>query len=442
MAQLLPISFENVADLTTLGVTSDFIRFGSTTLESDRFVTICGSGGAADTTMTIVDLANGCEVSRHPIKADAAIMNPASKVIALRAERALQIFDLDLKARVKASAIEEEVVFWRWISDRTVALVTTTAVFHWSVDGDAAPPEKVFDRHGDLGADDVQIINYQVSGDAKWSLLIGIFSAAGSAGAIGGKMQLFSVDKKLSQMLRGHAGVFTTLTPEGRGDDDPAQLLCFEEQKPDSPPKLFIMEVGRAKEKGREGTFRLTPAPIPVPSDAPNDFLVAMQASQEQGIIYAVSKCGYVYLFDVFTGRCLYRARITQGSIFATCPTAAMATDTDRATATAARNIGGILCITARLGQVLRVTLNVEAIVPYIRETLRDSTLAAALASRMGLPGAEDLLAEVAAGKAATAEAAAAAAAAAAADTAAADGARSSTQEPGSAIGSGCCCVA
>lgn len=208
-----------------------------------------------------------------------------------------------------------------------------------------------------------------MSGDAKWCLLMGI--RAGSNQNIDGQMQLYSVDKRVSQVLPGHTGVFTTITPEGRAD--PAHVLCFEDKKPDQPAQLFVMEVGREQ---KEGKFALKPQPIPVPPDATNDFPVAMQASQEQGIVYMLSKAGYLYLFDIFSGRCLYRARITQGTIFVTC----------------AASAGGILCITARQGQVLQVTINTQTLVPYILHgPLKDSALAISIASRMNLPGADDL---------------------------------------------------
>ena len=104
----------------------------------------------------------------------------------------------------------DAVVFWRWISPNTIAMVTDTSVYHWSIEGDSAP-KKVFDRHESLRAGN-QIINYQVSGDGKWSLLIGI--SAGAGGAIQGNMQLFSVDKNVSQALQGHAGIFATVKPD------------------------------------------------------------------------------------------------------------------------------------------------------------------------------------------------------------------------------------
>ena len=123
-----------------------------------------------------------------------------------------KIFNLELQARMKSATMTEQVLFWRWTSNNNIALVTAAAVFHWSIEGES-PPQKVFDRHQSL-AEGVQIINYQVSGDAKWCLLMGI--KAGANGSIDGQMQLYSVDKRVSQVLQGHAGVFTTITPEGR----------------------------------------------------------------------------------------------------------------------------------------------------------------------------------------------------------------------------------
>ena len=41
-----------------------------------------------------------------------------------------------MKSKMKAHAMTDEVHFWRWISVNTVALVTDTAVYHWSMEGE------------------------------------------------------------------------------------------------------------------------------------------------------------------------------------------------------------------------------------------------------------------------------------------------------------------
>ncbi len=72
-----------------------------------------------------------------------------------------------------------------------------------------ADKNQVFDRHASLAAN--QIINYRVSPDAKWLVLIGISSnpLAGQPGQnafkIKGAMQLYSVERGVSQPIEGHA---------------------------------------------------------------------------------------------------------------------------------------------------------------------------------------------------------------------------------------------
>lgn len=246
------------------------------------------------------------------------------------ANQQLQIFNLDLRSKIKGHAMASPVTYWRWISPVCIAMATAQSVFHWSIEGDAAPV-KVFDRNAGL-TEGTQIINYQVSRDGKWCLLCGI-SAGASPGVINGTMQLYSVEKAVSQMLQGHAGAFTVLKIPGR--DEPAQVLCFEDKKPDQPAKLFIMEVGRDK-SAPGGVFKVTPQNIPVAPDAPNDFPVTMNISRKHDVVYMISKMGFLYLFDVFSGKAIYRARITNDAVIA---------------ATEHTATGGVLGIT-RKGQV------------------------------------------------------------------------------------------
>lgn len=51
------------------------------------------------------------------------------------AGRTLQIFNIEMKSKMKAHNMTEDVTFWKWISVNTVALVTDAAVFHWSMEG-------------------------------------------------------------------------------------------------------------------------------------------------------------------------------------------------------------------------------------------------------------------------------------------------------------------
>ena len=87
------------------------------------------------------------------------------------AAKTLQIFNIEMKSKMKAHTMTDDVTFWKWISLNTVALVTDNAVYHWSMEGDSQPI-KVFDRHSSLAG--CQIINYRTDAKQKWLLLIGI----------------------------------------------------------------------------------------------------------------------------------------------------------------------------------------------------------------------------------------------------------------------------
>lgn len=102
--------------------------------------------------MIIIDLKNNNNVTRRPIKADSAIMHWTKQIIALRAQaRTLQIFDLEAKQKLKSATMNEDVVFWKWISERELGLVTDTAVYHWDIfDATQAAPVEVFKRNANL----------------------------------------------------------------------------------------------------------------------------------------------------------------------------------------------------------------------------------------------------------------------------------------------------
>lgn len=73
-------------------------------------------------------------------------------IIALKAQsRTVQIFDLDNKKKLKSSTMNEDVVFWKWISESALGLVTDAAIYHWDVFNENEPnPVKITDRHANL----------------------------------------------------------------------------------------------------------------------------------------------------------------------------------------------------------------------------------------------------------------------------------------------------
>lgn len=140
---VLPISFSEVLSLPALGIAQSDIVFKNVSLSSSKFIIIREEGKSS---VAIVDTATK-NILRLPVAVDGAIMNPLSKVVALRAGGNLQIYNLEMKTKMKTTTVKEgeNVVYWKWLDNKTIAIVTESSVFHWSMDGDAAP-QKIFDR--------------------------------------------------------------------------------------------------------------------------------------------------------------------------------------------------------------------------------------------------------------------------------------------------------
>lgn len=74
--------------LQNLGINPANIGFSTLTMESDKFICIREKVGE-QAQVVIIDLADPNTPLRRPISAESAIMNPASKVIALKGENCM-----------------------------------------------------------------------------------------------------------------------------------------------------------------------------------------------------------------------------------------------------------------------------------------------------------------------------------------------------------------
>jgi clathrin heavy chain len=353
--------------LTNVGINQQYISFSSLTMESEKYICV-REEVSGQVQVVIIDMANPTEPQRRPITAESAIMNPVSKVIALKAGNYLQIFNMEMKSKMKSHQLTDPVVFWKWISPATVAMVTGSAVFHWSMEGQSEPV-KMFDRHATLN--DTQIINYKVSSSEKWMVLIGIKSEPGTNRIIGA-MQLYSKEKNVSQPIEGHAAAFADLTVEG--GSTPSTLFTFA-AKTSAGAKLHVIEVAPGTKAEGTPPFGKKNTDIFFPPEAAQDFPVAMQISQKYSVVYMVTKFGYLHVYDLESATLIYMNRISAETIFVTAPHEAT---------------GGIVGVN-RKGQVLCVTIDEANLVPYVCKQLNNFPLAIRLAVKNNLPGAEQL---------------------------------------------------
>ena len=250
-------------------------------MESDKYICI-REETPQGASLTVVDLTNNNEVSRIPMGAESTIMNPESKIVALRKGPALQVFNLDTKSKVSSFKLPDNSVvsYWRWIDAKTIAIITQTSVFHWCIEGESNP-RKVMDRHPNLAQ--CQIINYRVSPDQKWCMIVGI--GKGAENSIAGTIQLYSVDNKKSQILASHCGGFVNVDNQtAKG-----QLFTFIEKKGPQPAcKYYAMEVGKP------GGFKIKPVEFAFPAEAAKDFPVSMEIDEKRCLSYVMTKMGFV----------------------------------------------------------------------------------------------------------------------------------------------------
>jgi len=363
MAQMLPIRFQEHLQLQNVGINAANIGFSTLTMESDKFICIREKVGD-QAQVVIIDMNDAQNPIRRPISADSAIMNPTSKVIALKAGKTLQIFNIEMKSKMKAHNMVEDVTFWKWISVNTIGLVTENAVYHWTMEGDSQPT-KVFDRHSSLAG--CQIINYRTDHKQQWLLLIGI---SAQQNRVVGAMQLYSVERKVSQPIEGHAAAFSQFKMDGNPEQ--STLFCFGVRGAQGG-KLHIIEVGTPPTGNQP--FQKKAVDVFFPPEAQNDFPVAMQVSSKYDVIFLITKYGYIHLYDLESGVCIYMNRISGDTIFVTA---------------AHEPSSGIIGVN-RKGQVLSVSVEEDNLIPYITNTLQNPDLALRLAVRNNLAGAEDL---------------------------------------------------
>lgn len=102
-------------------------------------------------------------------------------------------------------------------------------------------------------------------------------------------MQLYSVERKCSQPIEGHAASFAQFKMEG--NPEPSTLFCFAVRSAQGG-KLHIIEVGQPPAGNQQFTKKA--ADVFFPPEAQNDFPVAMQVC----IFYCGLRFSYLVIIN------------------------------------------------------------------------------------------------------------------------------------------------
>lgn len=345
---------------TVDGLRPGTVSFRTLSMESDKFACVRDVQPDKQPSLVVVDTERRIS-ERHNIKdAEAAIMNPDSRILALRSGRQLQVFNIEIKDRILGHTMEEDVVFWRWLDATTIALVTTSSVYHWKTEsGSNTPPEKMFDRNDPS----IKILNYKTDDVKQWLMLNG---CSQGANVLEGKTQLYSVSRNASVNLDGFAGTFVRM-PTNLDPSPNNNILCLA-----SGSNLLIKELPTAEKTDREKMINLNNAITG--TTGPVDFPVVMHVTPHK-LLMIITSQGNLLLHDVLTGASLHTEKVSANTVFA---------------GVAHRSTGGVQCANNN-GSIFSVSIDNFSIVPFLKNTLGNVDLALRVAGNAGLGGVDDL---------------------------------------------------
>mmetsp|Transcript_42348 Transcript_42348/g.49341 ORF Transcript_42348/g.49341 Transcript_42348/m.49341 type:complete len:829 (+) Transcript_42348:10-2496(+) len=370
MDDSLPIRYTQAYNLTDLGLSKDLFKPGNLGFESEKYISMKEAGE-----LVIIDIGAGFAVTRKTMKAEHILVHPVNLIIAARAKAAsgsnfIQIFDMKNEKKICQCEVKDEIDFWTWINPTTLGVVGTEAVHH--LDAKSGTITKIFDRASQLTGS--HIMGYAVSKNGTWAILHGIGAAEDKS--IIGNMQLYSIEKSQQQILEGFCGAFSEVcvcdNPEFKNS-----LFSFVEKKKGQPNStLRIMEIGTPNEG--DAKFKQS-ASFSYPAEVSNDFPVVIHAVEKYGILFIITKFGYLFVYAMASGALLYRQKITATLIFRSVKN----TKTD-----------GCICVN-RDGQLLAINVDEQNLIAYIMNKCTHLTdnvgIAFKMAQRYALPGAENL---------------------------------------------------
>ncbi|XP_005106091.1 clathrin heavy chain 1 [Aplysia californica] len=346
-----PITINELVQLAHIGIPNTQVTWSRVTMTSDKWIAVRHDNrtdlSAKRAVVTVLSPIEGTISYAGSTSADSVLMNQSQPLIALKAGQRFEVFNLDTKELISKIKFHELVIFWTWLTTDVIAMVTDSAVYHWSIHKETAPTEQVFLRHNRLAF--TEIVSYKADPSLKWLALTGLTP---EDERISGVTQLYYVDEEITQCISAHAVCFSSY--HFPGNPYPSTVFCVSSREAQDHGKVHVIELGPYK----TGNFapRNCYDHLHFLDDLERyDFPISLQISVEYGLLFVVTKYGYLYMCDMETAMCLCCTRVAIDVIFAS----ALNTTTQ-----------GILAIT-RGGQVITVDLKKDGFISYLREQVR-----------------------------------------------------------------------
>lgn len=346
-----PLITNEILSFQAIGIDPVYATLSNTALSKDRFLCV-REVTEAESYVAIVDLQNRNNVTRHRMVADAAIMHPSRDIIALRGSNLLQVFDLQARKRLNTYTLPEGQIvnYWRWTDEDTLSFVAGANVFRWSLSGNTTPAVVCpLLQPLSQGA----IMNYIVSDDLNWHAIFGIVRENEQSV---GKVQLYSREKNASHVIDAYTCAFALA-----GN----LLVMVYATKAPGQLRIMITPLQSTQQAQQFGRRQLD---LPLAPDAADDIPLHTVYSPKYSSIFALTKTGYLYVFEVETPF-LYLTGKVSASPFIHASLAAE---------------GSVIALT-RDGKMTKFLINDGNIVDFISVRRGNPQVAARIASTAGL---------------------------------------------------------
>ncbi|CAD2113784.1 clathrin heavy chain, putative [Plasmodium vinckei] len=381
MSSNSPLSVTLVDNLASYNIQNESFRLGNVAIEGDKF--ICVKENVNDNTQVVViNLYNQISIRKY-MKADSVIIHPNDPILALRGSIKnantifLQVFNIETKEKICSLNLNEHINYWKWINNDTIAIVCEKNVYHWNIDMYNTKKNKennvltkVFEKAQIFIDNNSQILYYGTDKEMKWCILCGI-STQDQGKSIDGHMQLYSCEKKLHQIIEGFIGCFGSFIFDNW---DTKPLFCFiEKKKNSSMSRLHLMDIYNSKTEGST-PYKIVKE-INLINDTLNDFPIYISINTLQGVIYVITKCSYVYIFDESTLTEIVREKISDDNIFICCDN---------------KNGEGVIAVNKK-GKIYYITLNYISLINSLKLSNIDvkDKIIRNLSLKYGYPGCD-----------------------------------------------------
>ncbi|CAM4314041.1 unnamed protein product [Lepidochelys olivacea] len=330
-----PVRVEVLTQLQHHGIPAEQITYPRVTLSAPWRLCVRHSSpqDPAGARVTLLDLCepHGPATRSWPLhQAQGALAHPSQPLLALRAGRVAQVFDVAQRCLRWQWTFAHPLEFWAWLEPETLALVTEEEVFHWALSREHAAghpplgscwapweegpkPRHQFRRHEQLRR--TEVVGYRRDASGLWLALSTL--GLDQKGQVMGLTQLHWRGGRLSQVIEAQA-VGLPRHSFSRNPHPSSALLAAVRHGTERNGQFHVVELG----PHQPGNAALLSArsSLAFKGAQPGDFPSAVQFAPRLGLALVLTKHALLFLADVETAQPLHRVQLAWDIVFATVP--------------------------------------------------------------------------------------------------------------------------